>query len=354
MVGVSWLLLGYLLHTTGELCVSPVGLSMVTRLSPARIVSHRDGRLVHGHGVLAVPGRADRAAHRRAHRRARRRSCRRRAPPSTSTATSSARSRSRRRRGAGSFALSPLLVRWMHREARSAGAARTSACAPQAHHGPPAAEPPRLVSERPRAPARAARAEIAAACRRRRRRSRSASPLTLALWATVNTVYQVIRKPTRCSSRERHAQQATCRRRGASTRRLPHRSTAAISPEFLAALAQVEASGNPVARAYWRWTWTLDPLDVYRPRRARSASIRSPTARSTRRAATASAGHPGGPGRPLVAWQSFWFNWLLFRIMPSHSVELTAAYLDRAVAGALARYRIRRALAPGRRRTSPR
>ncbi len=35
-----WLLvLGYALHTTGELCLSPVGLSMVTRLSPARIVS---------------------------------------------------------------------------------------------------------------------------------------------------------------------------------------------------------------------------------------------------------------------------------------------------------------------------
>ena len=34
-----WLLLGYLLHTTGELCLSPVGLSMVTRLSPARLVS---------------------------------------------------------------------------------------------------------------------------------------------------------------------------------------------------------------------------------------------------------------------------------------------------------------------------
>jgi POT family proton-dependent oligopeptide transporter len=39
MVAAPWLLLGYLLHTTGELCVSPVGLSMVTRLSPARIVS---------------------------------------------------------------------------------------------------------------------------------------------------------------------------------------------------------------------------------------------------------------------------------------------------------------------------
>jgi proton-dependent oligopeptide transporter, POT family len=39
MVSVFWLLLGYLLHTTGELCISPVGLSMVTKLSPARIVS---------------------------------------------------------------------------------------------------------------------------------------------------------------------------------------------------------------------------------------------------------------------------------------------------------------------------
>ncbi|MEM6790820.1 MAG: oligopeptide:H+ symporter [Myxococcota bacterium] len=38
-VAMSWLLLGYLLHTTGELCLSPVGLSMVTKLSPPRIVS---------------------------------------------------------------------------------------------------------------------------------------------------------------------------------------------------------------------------------------------------------------------------------------------------------------------------
>lgn len=33
-----WLLLAYLLFTTGELCLSPVGLSMVTKLSPARLV----------------------------------------------------------------------------------------------------------------------------------------------------------------------------------------------------------------------------------------------------------------------------------------------------------------------------
>lgn len=39
MVAIHWLLLGYLLHTTGELCLSPVGLSMVTKLSPSSIVA---------------------------------------------------------------------------------------------------------------------------------------------------------------------------------------------------------------------------------------------------------------------------------------------------------------------------
>ena len=39
MVAGAWLVFGYLLFTTGELCLSPVGLSMVTKLSPKRIVS---------------------------------------------------------------------------------------------------------------------------------------------------------------------------------------------------------------------------------------------------------------------------------------------------------------------------
>lgn len=39
MAGVSWLILGYVLHTTGELCLSPVGLSMIARLSPKVLVS---------------------------------------------------------------------------------------------------------------------------------------------------------------------------------------------------------------------------------------------------------------------------------------------------------------------------
>ncbi|HMJ13819.1 MAG TPA: peptide MFS transporter [Polyangiaceae bacterium] len=37
IVWLGWLVLGYLLHTTGELCLSPIGLSMITKLSPVRI-----------------------------------------------------------------------------------------------------------------------------------------------------------------------------------------------------------------------------------------------------------------------------------------------------------------------------
>lgn len=39
MVAIYWLLLGYMFQTTGELCISPVGLSMVTKLSPKVLVS---------------------------------------------------------------------------------------------------------------------------------------------------------------------------------------------------------------------------------------------------------------------------------------------------------------------------
>ena len=39
LVALSWLVWGYLLHTTGELCLSPVGLSMVSKLAPRRMVS---------------------------------------------------------------------------------------------------------------------------------------------------------------------------------------------------------------------------------------------------------------------------------------------------------------------------
>ena len=51
IVSVSWLLLGVLFQTTGELCSSPIGLSMVTKLSPKHLVSTVMGAWFVGMGL---------------------------------------------------------------------------------------------------------------------------------------------------------------------------------------------------------------------------------------------------------------------------------------------------------------
>ncbi|WP_428265113.1 peptide MFS transporter [Haliangium sp.] len=43
LVGMRWLVVTYFLHTVGELCLSPVGLSSVTKLAPDRLVSQMMG-----------------------------------------------------------------------------------------------------------------------------------------------------------------------------------------------------------------------------------------------------------------------------------------------------------------------
>ena len=42
-VSPSWLVVTYFLHTVGELCISPIGLSAITKLSPARRVGQMMG-----------------------------------------------------------------------------------------------------------------------------------------------------------------------------------------------------------------------------------------------------------------------------------------------------------------------
>ena len=42
-VSIIWLILAYLFHTLGELCLSPVGLSYVSKLSPKRLVGFMFG-----------------------------------------------------------------------------------------------------------------------------------------------------------------------------------------------------------------------------------------------------------------------------------------------------------------------
>src|SRR5690348_2720340 len=88
-----------------------------------------------------------------------------------------------------------------------------------------------------------------------------------ALALAINWIYQVVRKPTELffpvSGTLFKTPPETWREYGPIFRK---HSTDIISPELLASLAQVEGSGNPIARTYWRWSWNLfKPFEIYRP-----------------------------------------------------------------------------------------
>jgi hypothetical protein len=161
------------------------------------------------------------------------------------------------------------------------------------------------------------------------------------VWLATNWVYQVIRKPSELffpvSGTLFKTPTETWRSYSPIFRK---HSTSTISPELLAALAQVEGAGNPIARTYWRWSWKLRPFEIYRP--ATSAVGMYQMTDGTFDEARHFCVHDHAVATEGV-WDdvhSCWFNSLYFRVIPSHSVELTSAYLDVHVANTLARYRI--------------
>jgi hypothetical protein len=160
--------------------------------------------------------------------------------------------------------------------------------------------------------------------------------LLAALWASVNWIVQTARKPTEMffpvSGSLAKTPAATWREYGPL---FVKHSTAVITPELLAALAQVEGSGNPVARTYWRWRFSWNPFEVYRP--ASSAVGMFQITDGT----FAEARHYCIHDHVVVEdgrWdnpRSCWFNALYNRVVPSDAVEMTAALLDRTVARTL-------------------
>jgi len=160
-------------------------------------------------------------------------------------------------------------------------------------------------------------------------------------WFVVNGVYQVILKPTELFFPVSGVLYKTPSQTWRSYERIFRKhSTSTISPELLAALAQVEGSGNPVVRTYWRWSLTSHPFKLYRP--ASSAvgmyQITNGTFEEARRYCIRD--HVVVEDGPWHDWRSCWFNGLYMRVIPSHAVELTSAYLDRKVTSTLARHRI--------------
>ncbi|WP_083742041.1 transglycosylase SLT domain-containing protein [Bradyrhizobium mercantei] len=152
----------------------------------------------------------------------------------------------------------------------------------------------------------------------------------LVLLPLANLAYQIVRKPTELfffvgTALDKEPPEMW-RRYGAHFRAY---ATDAITPELLAALAQTESSGNPVARTYWRWRLTWNPLAIYKPASSAVGLYQMTDA------AFAEANGYCIRQHTVVATECG-FKSLNVRTLPAHATELTAIYLDRNVARVLA------------------
>lgn len=173
-------------------------------------------------------------------------------------------------------------------------------------------------------------------------------PVGLAVFALllvlVNLTYQVVRKPTELyfpiEDALHKTPEQTWRAYGHLFRR---HATPVISADFLAALAQVEAAGNPVARTYWRFAWTGDPFAIYRPASSAVGMFQIIDGTFEDASRYCIHDHRVVEEGPWYDWKSCWLNELYFRVIPSHAIELTSAQLDKGVQQALRRHPVRRA-----------
>ena len=151
----------------------------------------------------------------------------------------------------------------------------------------------------------------------------------MAVFFVTNLVYQMLHKPTEVFAlipgEANKAPIETWRQYAPLFREY---STTSISPELLAALAQVESAGNPIARTYWRWSLTSDPFAVYQP-----ASSAVGMYQMTDAALSEAQGHCILHHSVVETGCSA--TLLHSRVVPRHATELTAVFLDRKVTAIL-------------------
>ncbi|HEY0803382.1 MAG TPA: hypothetical protein VGD54_21290 [Steroidobacteraceae bacterium] len=169
----------------------------------------------------------------------------------------------------------------------------------------------------------------------------------LILWLGINWLYQVVRKPSELffpvSGTLNKSPAETWQEYAPVFKKF---ATSVMTPDLLAAIAQVEGSGNPVARTYWRWSWSSQPFEVYRPASSAVGMYQITDGNFAEARRYCIHDHVVVEDGPWNNWQSCWFNSLYARVIPGHAVELTSAYLDRSVSSILEHHRITSASLP--------
>lgn len=148
----------------------------------------------------------------------------------------------------------------------------------------------------------------------------------------LNGIYQVIRKPGELfapvSASFSKSPEFTWQSYGLL---FEEHSTNIVSAEFLAALAQVESDGNPIARTYWRWQWSWNPFEIYRPASSALGMFQFTDGTFVEARKYCIRDHKVAADGPWYDVHSCWFNSFYTRTIPSHATEMTAAYLHQSV-----------------------
>ncbi len=180
--------------------------------------------------------------------------------------------------------------------------------------------------------------------RRLRRLPRVAGVLlALAALAAGTVVYQVARKPTELLAvvvpRAPKAPESTWE----DYRPLfEAHATALIRPELLAALAQAESGGDPLASPPWRFRWSVNPLDLYGPASSAVGLLQMTDGNLEDARRLCVHGHEVAREGPWHDPRACWLNGLYARVLPGDAVEMTSAWLDASIREISAQRRIRR------------
>ena len=168
--------------------------------------------------------------------------------------------------------------------------------------------------------------------------------LGVAALLALNWIYQVVRKPAEMlapvGTALTKSPRATWQTYGPL---FQANSTAIMTSELLAALAQVEGQGNPLARTYWRWRLSLNPFDLYRPASSAVGMFQITDATFAEARSYCIRAHEVVRDGPWYDVHSCWFNGLYSRLRPADAIEMTAANLHRRVTGLLGAPRAARA-----------
>ncbi len=156
--------------------------------------------------------------------------------------------------------------------------------------------------------------------------------IAVAGFLVVNFTIQILRKPTEALGIVPTTKKTPMQTWQSYRDEFRSSATPIITADFLAAVAQVESSGDPVAQPKWVFRWTTDIFRVYAPQSS-AVGLMQITEGNFVEAKNYCV-------RRGKVETNCWLNNLYARFWPSHSIEMAAGFMHVQVEKFLAMYKL--------------